>query len=106
MNPAERGQKRLLVLANLNLHYGHLGLVAWEEMFFTAQGQLDFHSMPNAEALMLRTECRLTNYSGSRLDAPVWVARPCQSAYFLVADLKTTSVEDITEAGYFIRPCE
>ena len=35
---AERGQKRLLVLADLNLHYGLLSPVAWEGKFFVAQG--------------------------------------------------------------------
>ena len=36
MNLAERGQKRLLVLANPNFHYGRLSPVAWEKMFLVA----------------------------------------------------------------------
>ena len=50
MNLAERGQKRLLVLAYLNLHHGRLSLLAWEEMFIAAEGQLDFHCMPQANS--------------------------------------------------------
>ena len=36
-NMAEHGQKLLLVLANLNLHHGRLGLLAWEDMFLAAE---------------------------------------------------------------------
>ena len=61
MDLAERGQKRLLVLASPDLHYGRLSPVAWENLFFAAQGQLDFHPVLSAEALKLRTECRLTD---------------------------------------------
>mmetsp|Transcript_21593 Transcript_21593/g.48809 ORF Transcript_21593/g.48809 Transcript_21593/m.48809 type:complete len:237 (+) Transcript_21593:479-1189(+) len=67
---AERGQKRLLVLANPSLHYGRLSLVAWEDMFSAAQSQLDFHPMPEAEVSELRTKCHLINYSGRRPDGP------------------------------------
>ena len=94
------------MLANLNPHYGRLSPVAWEDMSFAAQGQLDFRPMPSAEAPELRAECRLTTYSGRRPDASAWVARSGQGVYFLVADRKLTSGDDIAEAGYFIRPCE
>ena len=104
MNLAERGQERLLMLANLNLHHGRLSLLAWEDMFFAAEGQLDYHPMAGAEDAQFRSECRLSDYSGRRPDAPVWIARPSQSFHFLVADRKMTSGDDITEAGYFVRP--
>ena len=38
MNMAERGQKRLLVLANLDLHHGRLSLLALDDMFLAAEG--------------------------------------------------------------------
>ena len=101
---AEVGQKRLLVLANLNLHYGRLGLLAWDDMSLAAEGQLDYHSMAGAEDAQLRSECRPANFFGRRPDAPVWIARPGQSVYFLVPDRKMASGEDITEAGCFVRP--
>ena len=66
MNLAERGLKHLPVLASPNLHRGRLSLLAWEDMFFAAKCQLDFRPMPQAEATELRTECRLTNFSGRR----------------------------------------
>ena len=105
MNLVERGQKRLLVLANLNLHHGRLGLLAWEGMLFAAGGQLGFHPMPQAEATELRSECRLANFSGRRPGASTWVVRPGQSVHFLVTDRKMASGDDITEAAYFVRPC-
>ena len=104
MDLTERGQKLLLVLASLILHYGRLSLVTWEKVLFAAQGQLDFHPMPSAKAPGPRTEFRLTNYSGRRPGASAWIARFDQSVYFLVANRKMTSGEDTTEAGYFIRP--
>ena len=48
----------------------------------------------------------MTNNSGRRPDTSAWIARPGQSGYFLVADRKIPSGGDITEAAYFIRPCE
>ena len=106
MNMAERGQKRLLMLANLNLHHGRLSLLAWDDMFLAAEGQLDHHPMAKAEDPRLRAECRYTNFFGTRPDASKWIAQPGQSVYFLVADRKMTSGDDMTEAGYFVRPCE
>ena len=106
INMAERGQKRLLVLANLNLHHGRLSLLAWDEMFLATEGQLDYRPMAGAEDAQLRSECRYANFYGRRPDAPAWIARPGQSVYFLVPDRKMTSGDDITEAGYFVRPCE
>ena len=44
------------MLANLSLHYGRLSLVTWEEMSFTAEGQLDFQPIPMAEVSELHTE--------------------------------------------------
>ena len=41
-----------------------------------------------------------------RLFQLVWIARPGQSIYFLVTDRKMTSSDEMTEAGYFIRPCD
>ena len=38
MNMAERGEKRLLERANLNLHHGRLSLLAWEDMLLAAGG--------------------------------------------------------------------
>ena len=55
MNMAERGQKRLLVLANLNLHHGRLSLLAWDGMFLAAEEQLDYHPMAGAEDAQLRS---------------------------------------------------
>ena len=52
--------------------------------------------MPKTEATELRTECRLTNFSGRPPDASAWIARPGQSAYFGVTDSKMTSDYDIT----------
>ena len=106
MNLAERGQRRLLVLTNLNLNHGRLSPLASEEMFFAAEGQLDYHPMAGAEDAQLRSECRLSNYSGRRPNASVWIARPGQGVYFLVADRKMTSGDDITEAGYFVHLCD
>ena len=106
MNMAGRGQKRLLKLANLDLHHGRLSLLAWEGMFLTAEGQLDYHPMAGAEDAQLRSNCRYANYIGKQPDAPVWIARPGQSVYFLVPDRKMTSCDDMTEASYFTRPCD
>ena len=106
MNLAERGQNRLLMPANLNLHHGWLSPLAWEDMYFAADGQLDLYPMPQAESTELRTECHLTNFSGRRPGASPRIARPGQSAYFLVTDRKMTSRDDITEAAYFVRPCD
>ena len=106
MNLAERGQKRLLMHSNLNLHHERLSLLVWENMFFAAEGQLDYHPTAGAEDAQLRSECRLSNYSGRRPDAPVWIARPGQSVYFLVPDRKMASGNDMTGAGYFACPCE
>ena len=86
MNHAKRGQKRLLVLINFNLHYSRLSPLAWEGMFFAAEGQPGFHPMPAAEAPELRTGCRLADYSGLRPDASTWISQPGQSAHFLVTD--------------------
>ena len=61
--------------------------------------------MPQAKATELRTELRLTNISGRRPEALTWIARPGQGVRFLVTDRKMTSGDDITEAVYFIRPC-
>ena len=80
MDLAERGQKRLVVLANPNLHSGRLGLVAWEDMFFAAQGQLDLQLLPGAETPGPRTECRLTYYSG--LARRVGLDRSARSLFF------------------------
>ena len=55
---AERSQKRLLVLANLNLNYGRLSPLALEVMFLAAEGQLDYHPMAGAEDAQNRSECR------------------------------------------------
>ena len=66
---AERGQKRLLMLANLNLHHGRLSPLAWEDMFLAVEGQLDFHPIPKAKAAESRAECRLANFSGRQPDA-------------------------------------
>ena len=106
MNLAERFQKRLLVLANLDLHHGRFSPLAWEDTFFAAEGQLVYHPIARAEDAQLHSGCRLPNYSGRRPYAPVWIPRPCQSAYFPVADRKVTSGDDITEAAYFVRPCD
>ena len=47
-NLAERGQKKLLMLCNLNLHYGRLSSKEWEEMLLAAEGQLDHHPIPQS----------------------------------------------------------
>ena len=48
LNLAECGQKKLLMLCNLILHYGRLSLKLWEDMFFAAEGQLDDYSVPRS----------------------------------------------------------
>ena len=75
-------------------------------MFLAAEGQLDYDPMAGAEDAQLRSECRYANFFGKRPDAPVWIARPGQSVYFPVPDRKMTSGDDMTEAGYFISPCD
>ena len=82
---AERGQKRLLILANLNLHHGQLSLLSWDDIFLAAEGQLDHYPMAGAEDAKLRSECRYANVYGRWPDAPAWIARPGQSVYFLTA---------------------
>ena len=37
-NLAERGQKKIPMLCNLNLHYGQLSLKWWEDMLLAAEG--------------------------------------------------------------------
>ena len=91
MNMAERGQKRLLMLANLNLHHGRLSLLAWDGMFLAAEGQLDHHPMAKAEDARLRTGCRFTNFFGRRPGASEWIAQPGQSVYFLVRRMNGAS---------------
>ena len=46
LNLAERGQKKLQMLCNANLHYGQLSPKGWEGMLFAAEGQLDHHPIP------------------------------------------------------------
>ena len=53
-NLAERGQKKLFMLCNLNLHYGRLSLKLWEDMLFAAEGQLDHRPMPRSHDPNLR----------------------------------------------------
>ena len=57
---AERGQKRLLLLVNLNLHFGRLGKAGWQGLcvFPAAEAQLDFHPMPWSAVPGLRDMCR------------------------------------------------
>ena len=76
-----------------------------DDMFLAADGQLDHHPMAKAKDARLRTECRFTNFFGRRPGASEWIAQPGRGVYFLVADRKMTSSDDITEEGYFVRPC-
>ena len=78
-NLAERGQKKLLMLCNLKLHYGRLSLKLWEDMLFAAEGQLDNHPMPRSLDPNLRSVSRHGAYSGHRPGASTWIARPGQS---------------------------
>ena len=64
LNLAELGQKKLLVLCNLNPHYGRLSLEGWEGMHFAAEGQLDYHSMPRSRAPAQRAVSRHEGHSG------------------------------------------
>ena len=64
-------------------------------MFLAAKGQLDHHPMAKVEDARLRTECRFTDFFGRRPGASKWIAEPGQSAYFLVADRKMTSGDDL-----------
>ena len=64
LNLAERGQKKLLMLCNLNLHYGRLSLKGWEGMLLAAEGQLDLHSMPRSRDPKLRSASRHEAYFG------------------------------------------
>ena len=104
-NLAERGQKKLLMLRNLNLHYGRLSLMGWEDMLFAANGQLDHHPMPRALAPAQRTVSRHEAYFDRRPDASSWIARPGQGAHFMIPGLKMTSGHHMSDAGNAVRPC-
>lgn len=58
LNMAERGQKRLLLFANLSLHFGRLSMEGRKGMFLAAEAQLDFHPMPRSAVPALRDICR------------------------------------------------
>ena len=55
---AKRGQKRLMPLANPNLHFGRPYMAGWQDMFLAAEAKLDFNSMPRSAVLALRDICR------------------------------------------------
>ena len=46
------------MLVNLNPHHGRLSLLAWEDMYLAAEGQLDYHPMAGVEIAQLLSECR------------------------------------------------
>ena len=86
LNLAERGQKELLILCNLNLHYGRLSLKLWKDILFAAEGQLDHQPMLHSQKGLpistnsydsdLRPMSRHEAYFGWRPDASAWIARP------------------------------
>ena len=104
-NFVERGQKKLLMLCNLNLNYGRLSLKGWEDMLFEAEGQLDHHPVSLSRDSSLRFVSRHEAYFGRRPDASAWIARPGQSVYFMVPGRKMTSGRHMSETGIFVRPC-
>ena len=102
---AERSQKKLLMLCDLNRHYGPLSLKGWGGMLFAAEGQLDHHPMPKTSDPAQRAVSSTEAYSGHRPGASAWVARPGQSAHFMVADRKMASGHRMYGASIFMRPC-
>ena len=60
-----RGQKRLLLLANLTLPFRRLRIVGWQGMFLAAEARLFFHPMPRSTVPALRDICRYGGHTGT-----------------------------------------
>ena len=54
----------------------------------------------------LRDICRKEKYYGYHPGAPTFIARSGQSAYYMAGGRKITSGHQMSEAGYFARPCD
>ena len=100
LNLAERGQKRPLILCNLNTHNGRLSMKGWDEMLFAAEGQLDRHPIPQYGSHAQRVVSRIEEYSRHRPGASAWIARPGQSAHFMIPDRNMTSGHHMYDAGF------
>ena len=74
-------------------------------MPFAAEGQLDHHPLPRALAPALGAVSRHEAYFGRRPDAPSWIARPGQGAYFMAPGRKMASGHRMSDAGIIVRPC-
>ena len=73
-------------------------------MLTAAEGQLDFHSLPDADASWRRGISRYEAFFGRKPDASTWIAAPGQAVYSRIDDARLSSGDDMSEAGYFIRP--
>ena len=61
--------------------------------------------MPRSRDPAQRAVSRHVVYFGRRPGASAWIARPSQSAHFMVPGLKMTSGHHMSDAGIFVRPC-
>ena len=71
-------------------------------MLFAAEGHLDHHPVPQSRDPAQRAVSRLEAYVGRRPGASAWIARPDQSAHFMVSDRKMTSGHHFFDAGRFV----
>ena len=106
LSMAEREQKRLLLLANRSLNFGRLRMTGWQDMFFAAEAQLDYHPMPRFAIPTQRVICSYEGHYGHQPDASIFIARSGQSGYYMADGHKMTSGHHMCEAGYFVHPSD